>query len=186
MRSQNHTDVTMYIFKVCADFHRGVEGLNIQTTVLTRSSSIVYTLKIYKNLRFTWGGQWCITASIPTNIEFHMYVFVSRCLRLYKVQNVLVYIPPTITYIYGFKKHLFMLISSTTTKSVNVAWVGMDGIYILPASMPTWPCGCGRALFRIIYLIFLISLWTPCSIDNHKNSYKLIDIQEWTLLTATN
>ena len=126
MRSQNHTDVTMYIFKVCADFHRGVEGLNIQTTVLTRSSSIVYTLKIYKNLRFTWGGQWCITASIPTNIEFHMYVFVSRCLRLYKVQNVLVYIPPTITYIYGLKKHLFMLISSTTTKSVNVAWNGMD------------------------------------------------------------
>ena len=29
--------------------------------------------------------------------------------------------PPTITYIYGLKKHLFMLISTTTTKSQNVA-----------------------------------------------------------------
>ena len=34
---------------------------------------------------------------------------------------------PTTTYIYVFKKHLFMLISLTTTKSPNVAWNGMDG-----------------------------------------------------------
>ena len=29
LRSQNRTDVKLYIFKVCADFHRGVEGLRI-------------------------------------------------------------------------------------------------------------------------------------------------------------
>ena len=44
--------------------------------------------------------------------------------EIYKVQDVLVYMPPTITYIYGLKKHLFVLISSTTTKSPNVARVG--------------------------------------------------------------
>ena len=60
------------------------------------------------------------TASIPTNIAYHVCV-VSRCFRLYKVQDVLVYMPPTITYIYGLKKQLFVLISSTTTKFVNVA-----------------------------------------------------------------
>ena len=30
--------------------------------------------------------------------------------EIYKVQDVLVYMPPTITYIYGLKKHLFVLI----------------------------------------------------------------------------
>ena len=65
-----------------------------------------------------FGGAVVHTASIPTNIALCV---VSRCFRLYKVQDVLVYMPPTITYIYGLKKQLFVLISSTTTKFVNVA-----------------------------------------------------------------
>ena len=70
------------------------------------------------------GGQWCIQPQYRRISKFCMYLVVSRCLRRYKVQDVLVYMPPTITYIYGLKKHLFVLISSTTTKSPNVARVG--------------------------------------------------------------
>ena len=81
-------------------------------------------LKIYKY--YFGGGSRSGAYSLNTDEYrmYHVYCVVSRCFRLYKVQDVLVYMPPTINYIYGLKKHLFMLISSTTTKSPNVARVG--------------------------------------------------------------
>ena len=54
-----------------------------------------------------------------------MCMFVSVYFRLYKVQDMLVYMPPTITYIYGLKKHYFLLISSTITIFQKV---GISGI----------------------------------------------------------
>ena len=110
----------------------------INNGVLTRSSIIVHrdvkTFNPNPGSGAHMGGAVVHTASILTNIACDTIRVVSRYFRVYKVQDVVVYMPPTITYIYGLKKHLSMLISPTST--IFKKWELVEPVVLLS----TWLC----------------------------------------------